>query len=315
MRALWRLAAAGAVLALQGCAAIGDQDPGPAAASGPAGRSTADAVRAQGVVDLPIEIHHGYVLVAGQVNGQPGRFMLDSGTPYRFFLNRNAVPLTVGPELARGRAGSGQAIVVHAALDVAALQLAGHAELPDTDAPPASGMQAADFGFLQQLIPDFLGFVGAPWMAQHVLALRYAPAQLLLADADTGADRLQQGSERVTLIHFAGQDGALPYALFQLGGIHLRALFDTGNPGSLQLTAEAHARLTQAGALHCNAGPPVTCVPLALHHGPHLLESDALPLTIGADNRIVLGAGLLQRHVSVWNLRAGTLDLRRDNSR
>ena len=42
-----------------------------------------------------------------------------------------------------------------------------------------------------------------------------------------------------------------------------------------------------------------------------MLDTAPLPLTIGADNRIVLGIALLQRYVSVWNLRDGTVDLRR----
>lgn len=174
---------------------------------------------------------------------------------------------------------------------------------------------AGDFGFLQQVIPDFLGFVGTPWLAAHAFSLRYVPARLLLADADTGTARLQQGSTRVTLIRFDGQDGPLPFTTFQLGDIELRALFDTGNPGSLQLTAEAHARLAQAGALRCDPGPPATCTPVGLRHGAQALDSGALALTIGADNRMVLGTALLARYVSVWNLRAGTLDLRRATDR
>ena len=305
MTPLRRPAAALALaLALQGCAAIG----------GPATGSLAEAVRSQGVVDLPIQIHQSYVLVAGQVNGQPGRFMLDSGSPDRYFLNRGVIPLAVGPEVSRGRTGSGQAIVVHDALDVASLQLAGHAELPDAGGTPAAGVRAADFSFLQPLIPDFLGFVGAPWLGAQVFALRYAPAQLLLADPGQ-ADRLLQGSARVTLVHFEGKDGTLPHATFQLGATDLRALFDTGSPGALQLTAETRTRLEQAGALRCDAGPPAACVPQGLRHGQQVLDSGALPLTIGPDNRIVLGAALLQRYISVWNLRAGTLDLRRATPR
>ena len=300
MTPLRRLIAAILMLALEGCATVG----------GTATGSVADDLRAQGVVELPIEIRQGHVLVAGHVNGRPGRFMLDSGTPFRFFLNRGVVPLAVGPEVGRGRAGSGQAIVVHEALDLASLQLAGHAELPAAHSAPASGVRAADFSFLQPLIPDFLGFVGAPWLAGQVFSLRFAPAQMLLADAGQ-ADRLLQGSARVTLVRFEGQDGPLPYATFQLGPINLRALFDTGNPGTLQLTADTHARLVKVGALRCMAGSPVTCLPQGLRHGPQVLDTAPLPLTIGADNRIVLGIALLQRYVSVWNLRDGTVDLRR----
>lgn len=278
---------------------------------GPA-QAVAAAVRAQAVVELPIEIHHGHVLVAGQVNGQPGRFMLDNGTPFGFFLNRNQVALAVGPELARGHAGSGQPVVVHAALDVASLHLAGHAELPGPAGGPDLAPHAADFGFLQTIIPDFLGFVGAPWLARQLFALRYAPARLLLADADRGAAALQQGSERVALIRFEGRDGVLPHARLQLGDTDLRGLFDTGNPGTLQLTADTRARLERSGALRCENGPPVRCQPLDLRHGTQRLASSPMPLTLGADNRVVLGTAVLQHHVSVWDLRAGTLDLRRD---
>jgi hypothetical protein len=106
-------AAVTALLLAQGCAS----GPGSRAAqslAAPAiapiaGRSAVERVAAEGVIELPITIHEGYPLIAGEVNGKHGQFMLDTGTPFGLFLNSRFAPVTVGPEVGRGQAGSGQA--------------------------------------------------------------------------------------------------------------------------------------------------------------------------------------------------------------
>ncbi len=284
--------------------------------------NAAERVAAEGVVELPLRIHQGYPLVSGEVNGKHGHFMLDTGSPFRFFLNSHFVPVTVGPEVGRGHAGSGQAIVVHQGRDVTSLTLSGTGSREVQPAKPgtAAGIMSADFAFLQEgAIPDFLGFIGEPWLSSFSFSLRYAPARWLLTDTGAGAQRLLHGSERVALIRFEGRDGPLPYATLQIDGVDLRARFDTGTPGTLQLTAELRARLERTGALLCHDDdklkPTTTCKLEGLRYGPAVLELDALATNIGPDNRITLGAALLGRYVSVWNLSRSTIDLRRETSR
>ena len=92
------------------------------------------------------------------------------------------------------------------AAGVTSLTLGGMSEIGGSRAlqparpDPAAGLVAADFGFLQGgPVPDFLGFVGAPWLSTWAFSLRYSPARWLMADAGAGAERLLAGSDRVAL--------------------------------------------------------------------------------------------------------------------
>lgn len=321
-RAAALLSLAAVLLALQGC--VHAPAPTPAAAH----RSVAERVAAEGVVELPLLIHQGYPFTPGEVNGRRGYFMIDNGSPFRFFLNSQYAPVTVGRELGRGRAGSGQPVVVHQGLDVRSLGLGPDAAREVQPDAPARGeaIMTADFGFIDaELRPQFLGFVGDPWLRDFAFSLRYAPARWLLADAAAGTHRLLQGSERVALIRFEGREGSLPFATLQVDGMDLRGRFDTGTPGVLELTPAFKSRLERAGALRCDESPdvgapkpgagPLQCRLQGLRYGTVTLDLDALTTSIGELNRITLGTALLRRYVSVWNLQASTLDLRRENER
>jgi hypothetical protein len=319
----WALLSLTALLPwLQGCVHR------PPLATSPADRSVAERVAAEGVVEVPLIIHHGYPFTPGEVNGRRGYFMIDNGSPFRFFLNSQYAPVTVGPEVGRGRAGSGQLVVVHRGLGVASLGLGPDAAREVRPEPSASGqgIMAADFGFIDVNVrPRFLGFVGDPWLRDFAFSMRYAPPRWLLADAAEGGERLLQGSERVALIQFEGREGSLPFATLQVGGMDLRGRFDTGTPGALELTTEFKQRLERAGALRCDEAPDagaerhsgavLQCRLQGLRYGTVALDVDPLTTSIGEFNRITLGTALLRRHVSVWNLRASTLDLRRENER
>jgi hypothetical protein len=308
---------------LQGCVHA------PSPATMPAHRSLAERVAAEGVVEVPLVIQHGYPFTPGEVNGRRGYFMIDNGSPFRFFLNSQYAPVTVGPEVGRGRAGSGQLVVVRRGLGVTSLSLGPDAAREVRSEAPASGegIMAADFGFIDANVrSQFLGFLGDPWLRDFAFSLRYAPPRWLLADAADGAQRLLQGSERVALIQFEGREGSLPFATLQVGGMELRGRFDTGTPGVLELTPELKSRLERAGALRCGEAPDggterpgsgrvLQCRLQALRYGTVTLDIDPLNTSIGEVSRITLGTALLRRHVSVWNLRASTLDLRRETGR
>src|SRR5476649_1929427 len=63
-------------------------------------------------IDLPFTVKEGFILIQGSVDASHGVFMLDTGTPFAFFINRDLVPLPVGEGGASGSASSGQQIVM-----------------------------------------------------------------------------------------------------------------------------------------------------------------------------------------------------------
>jgi len=70
------------------------------------------AIPSPAEIDLPFTANQGFILIQGSVDASRGVFMLDTGTPFDFFINRDLVPLPSGEAGASGSASSGQQIVM-----------------------------------------------------------------------------------------------------------------------------------------------------------------------------------------------------------
>lgn len=275
--------------------------------SGPIGLS--ERVAADTVATVPMIVKDGYIFIPGEVNGKAGKFMLDNGSPFRFFLNSHYVNVTVGPEIARGRAGSGQPIVVHTSKDVDTITFGDNAYRAVSDA------MAADFQFIENgIVPDYLGFIGAKLLSAFTFSINYSQTQLAFSDASRPPDVLYGKSKPVALVAFEGNDGSLPYATFGLGGVELRARFDTGSAGVLQLPLDLKTKLEKAGNLYCRMtkqDPPTTvCKVTGLKYGDTTFELDGLQYSEGHESKGTFGAALLRHYLTIWNLQKRTIEFR-----
>jgi hypothetical protein len=116
---------------------------------------------------VPFDLVEGRPLIAVEVDGTRGRMLLDNGTPEKMFFNRDALPLAVGAELGRGRAASGQQIVVRRA-DAPRVSIGGRSiGLP-------AQVSTGNFGFMHAAFgDDYLGFIGTPFLQKDAFVLDF----------------------------------------------------------------------------------------------------------------------------------------------
>lgn len=76
--------------------------------------------QALGAQVINFRVVSGYMLAEGSVNGIAGYFLIDTGTPFLFFINNHYVSLPNKQTLQQGQAASGQVFTMYIAdsLDV-----------------------------------------------------------------------------------------------------------------------------------------------------------------------------------------------------
>jgi hypothetical protein len=261
---------------------------------------------------IPFELRDGdKPMVRATVAGRSGVMMVDNGTPDAVFLNRSALPLNDGRFVARGSAASGQAIEVRAH-PAPPMQIAGQ---PCT---PADTVRSGDFGFTASgLGDDFLGFIGTGMVEPLAFVLDHTRRHWVVMRP--GADRSlpvapPQHADIVVSVPFLIWPGEQPTIAASLGGWPVITDFDTGDGGTLYLTATTRERLAAQGLL----------MPEGDHWRLHGLtigsvRFDPTPVrvvdagsaqdvrTTGHADQLRLGAQFLAAHPCLWNFPAKTL--------
>ncbi len=261
---------------------------------------------------VPFTLRDGHKpMVAARVGAVSGVLMLDNGTPFPLMLNRDALALAPGQVVGRGSAASGQAVEVqtHPAPEMAI----DAQRLPTTDA-----VRSGNFGFAQGgLGADFLGFIGSAmlqdqaWVLDHArghwVLIRLTPDGHLAIAPPAAADVKLQ-------VPFFIWPGEQPTLAATLGSVPLLVDVDTGDEGTLYLSADTQRRLERQrwlrpqGADWRLAGMriggvdfgPLT-VRLVAAGGPHDHRR------AGRGDQLRLGARFLAEHPCLWNFRAQTL--------
>lgn len=194
--------------------------------------------------EIPFQLVDGKPLLSVTVAGREGALMVDNGTPEAVMFNRDAVDLAPGPEVGRGNAASGQAVVVmlHQA---PAMTLAGQ------DFPLPERVVSGDLGFVEAGFgPDFLGFLGTPALEADPFVLDFQRLRLIVIRA--GHLDLAPEDVRGRLV-FSIWPGEQPTSVAQIGASAVLLDFDTGDDGTLYLQDETLAVLVAAG--HLTGGP------------------------------------------------------------
>lgn len=261
---------------------------------------------------LPFALRDGKPMIAATIAGQVGVVMFDTGTPHVLMLNRDALALPAGQEVARGHAASGQAIVVKAHPAPAAILAGRPMDLPD---PALSG----DFGFTRAgLGADFLGFLGTPAVAATPFTLDLARGRITLLAAGTVSPVPE---DIVADIAFVFSEGEQPLWAGRLGDLPILIDIDTGDGGTIYLNDATRAALVQAGHL-AGTGPEVVLSGLAFggaSFGPVPVRVVAAggPQDMrrtGHPDLLRLGAAFLAAHPSLWDFPARRLVLLRQGA-
>lgn len=255
--------------------------------------------------EIPFAVVEGKPMLEVTVDGQSGQMMLDNGTPEAVMLNRDAARLAPGQEVARGKAASGQPIIVM-------LHDAPELRVDGAPMPLPAKVFSGDFGFAEAGFgPGFLGFLGSPAVEPHPFLLDYARKRLVVLRE--GSFALAPGDVRGEVV-FSIWKGEQPTTAVQIGDQAMLVDFDTGDNGTLYLRPETQEALVQAGLL--TGGPDLwTLVSIRLG------ETDFGPLTLSvvqaggaADFRrsgpadfLRLGARFLADTPTLWDFQQNRL--------
>jgi hypothetical protein len=214
-------------------------------------------------------------------------------------LNRDAVELMPGTEVARGNAASGQPVVVMVH-EAPVVTLAGQGlALPERVVSGDLGFVEAGFG------PDFLGFLGAPALEDDLFVLDFHRQTLIVIRA--GQLHLAPEEMRGRVV-FSIWPGEQPTSVAQIGESALLLDFDTGDEGTLYLQDATRAGLIAAG--HLTGGPEFFEI-----SGLRIAGVDFAPTRVrvvqaggakdfrksGASDFLRLGAGFLAANPVLWN--------------
>lgn len=190
--------------------------------------------------EIPFAVVEGKPMLEVTVDGQPGQMMLDNGTPEAVMLNRDAARLAPGQEVARGKAASGQPIIVM-------LHDAPELRVDGAPLPLSAKVVSGDFGFAEAGFGSgFLGFLGSPAVEPHPFLLDYARKRLVVLRE--GSFALAPGDVRGEVV-FSIWKGEQPTTAVQIGEQVMLVDFDTGDNGTLYLRPETQEALVQAGLL------------------------------------------------------------------
>ncbi len=295
--------------------------PGHGASSAPAITMSQDSsildpfVPASGRLLIPFRLKTGYILVDARVNGTPGVFLFDTGTPMTFFLNRALAPLDKGQALSFGKATSGQSFQLFLHDKVKHIEVASRLQFADL-----GGLRSADFGFVQAGIASgFLGFMGYPLFKPYEFTIDYAAREIAVRRAPGPADGDQPppGASVKIATFSIPTVGLQPGSMtLQAGDIALPAYFDSGSPGLLKLTDSDRTSLLAAGVLVPRAkgkgrdrsGPKLYALKAVTYQGK-AFTIDELAVESAAADMLSIGYPFLKHYRSVWNADLGTITL------
>jgi hypothetical protein len=263
----------------------------------------------QALRDIPFVVMDGKPMLPAAVEGREGVMMFDIGTPSAVFLNRGAVDLPDGQEVARGHTASGQEIVVqvHPTPD---LMVAGQ----EMDLPER--VQSGDFGFAEVAFgDDFLGFVGLPAVQGDAVLLDYDRSALTVIRVDeAGVMALAQPEpvDVIATLDFLLFPDELPLSVGRIGEVPVQVSFDSGDSGTLYLQPGTRARLMAEGSLASGAGGLWELAGVTL--GGALMQPTPVTLieaggekdgrSTGQPDELRLGAAFFAAQPTLWNFPA-----------
>lgn len=256
--------------------------------------------------EVPFERVTGKPMIAVTVAGHSGQMLFDNGTPEVLILNRDALALSPGTEVARGHAASGQEIIIEI-VDAPAVSVAGHPiEL-------AAKVPTGNFGFTASAFgPDFMGFLGADLVRDHAFLLDYDrqvltvyrtdPSGLMSVPPPTRADIMAR-------VDFAIWPNEQPTTAAILGTMPILLDFDTGDEGTLYLRPETLDRLLASGDLRQVAENRLILRQLVFGGAAfadievaHVEAGGPLDFRqTGPSDWLRLGSDFLARHPVLWN--------------
>lgn len=277
----------------------------------------------KGCASLPFHLVDGFIVLDGEVQGQVGKFIFDTGTPFPVFLNNHVVRMRKDVLVGKGHAASGQALTLYRQKKAPGpVAFAGQVELP-------SATQAihTNFAFIETgIVPGFLGFIGHGWNKAYVFTIDYDLQTISIDPQNKVSEQAPcpvRPGHLVAAMPFRSskEDGRIPEVEMHIGDVPIKAAFDTGNQGTLSLTKETQERLIRAGHLrtensraHYGAYENHTQASLTglRYQGLVLPDQRMIRLTTADHDELGLGYQFLKQFITVWDFQRQIIELRQD---
>ena len=250
----------------------------------------------QASLSFRFDLHKGFMLIPGAVDGHRGHFMLDSGSPFEFLLNRESVHLPPGKPISSGSAASGQAVTILKHPGKRAVQLG-------TRSYARKDMLSGNFGFVEKELGEpFLGFVGVGFFGAKTMTIDYRHR---LVTVDQPAAKTI--GTPIAVLRFALRDG-VPEIPLEVGGIAVTGRIDTGSQGFAVLTPATRARLLKSGSLSQTSKRSSGDLENVCY-GQTCFSIPDLDVDVGESDQITLGSSFLRQYRSVWRYSQHTIEL------
>jgi hypothetical protein len=263
-------------------------------------RTSRHALSQEGCRFLSFRLRDGFILVDGEIDRRTGVFMLDTGTPFPFLVNRDYVHLPPGTEFARGSASSGQPIVIQTHHGVRSVRIARAYTFIDPETVYSGG-----FGFVaEEVYPRLLGFVGWGLLKNYTFTLDYRALKVTLCSHSVG---VFSKARVVAVLKVPASKTPSPFTL-KVADVDIPTLIDTGSPGMASLTSQTRSKLERSGLLESQKGILGVSIRQA-SYGDYSFSIEHLRSDHGTEDLITLGYSFLRQFVSIWNPSEGTVTL------
>ncbi|NYF30615.1 hypothetical protein [Sphingopyxis sp. JAI108] len=258
-------------------------------------------------VTLPIVMVREFPFIEGEIAGVKGKLMLDTGMQDGLVINDHRVPLTGGTKIGTGHFGSGQAFDIRL-----------HAAVPDIRVgnlrhPRATNVRSQDARMLEKIAPDFLGWVGFNFFADHAIKIDYRRLEVTFYEA--GDKSFIAGEKVIAILPFETRKlPNIPVLPARIGDLDAIVTLDTGMYGSLNIPEEKKAGLIASGLLKPASDPDAhdlsgvrladmvdgSFPALEVEEGP---SPSAKSVGITEDTELELGFVFLGNYKTVWDYR------------
>jgi len=245
-----------------------------------------------------------FPFVEGEISGVKGKLMLDTGMEQALTINDHRVPLTGGHLSGTGYFGSGQTFQTRMN------EVVPNIKIGAMQYNRATQVASQDSTLLEEITPDFIGWIGYYFWHGYAMKLDYARLEATFYKGP--AEEYLAGEKVLAVIPF--ETSKLlnhPLVHIKIGNVDAMAAFDTGQYGSLFTDEQTKALLVQTGSLSNErdndfdlkdltmGGKSLPVIP-KIHVSTSVFPA-AEPIGISERNILTIGYGLLSQYKTIWD--------------
>lgn len=262
-------------------------------------------------VSFPLVVAKGIPFIEATVNGVAGKLMLDTGAKRALSLNSNRIPMADGQASGSGFFGSGQRYTIQVHDRIAEVEVGGFLFRD------IKRVESQDARMLEDITPDFIGWIGFDFWRGYSLKLDYAKNLATFyrdeALAEGHLPKYLAGETVLGVIPYETRKlPNIPLVKVRIGSQSFEGAFDTGNSGYMWIDDATRSQLISDGKLK-PANQETDLMPLEgitiEGAGTYAMSVGVLPdpfpaadpIGVDPSNILVFGHSFLSQYKTVWD--------------